>query len=196
MTRLARPTLTVALVAAALAACSRREPLPVLGTIPAFTLTSQADAPVTAESLRGRVWVANFIFTRCPTICPGLTQRMRQVRERLPAGPDGVQAVSLSVDPAHDTPAVLRDYASRHGAAGPDWTFLTGPREAIQSLLRDGFMVPFSDDGPPEQPITHGDRFVLVDRGLRIRGYYRGMEPEALEQLVVDARALAAEDAP
>lgn len=178
-----------ALALLGLAACGR-EPLPVLGVVPAFSLTAQDETVVTAERLRGRVWVANFVFTRCPDICPALTQQMRRVRAALPSGADGVLAVSISVDPAHDGPAVLRDYAARHGGSASAWLFLTGPPPAVRALVRDGFRLGLSDDGPPGQPIVHSDRFVLVDRELRIRGYYHGMDAEAVDRLIADARAL------
>lgn len=175
----------------ALTACGP-EPLPVLGVVPPFTLTAQDDTVVTAESLRGRVWVVNFIFTRCPDICPALTQQMRRVRRALPSGARGVLAVSISVDPVHDQPAVLREYAQQHGAAGADWLLLTGPAPVVRSLVRDGFRLGLSDEGPPGQPIVHSDRFVLVDGALRVRGYYRGMEADAVDRLIADAQALLA----
>jgi protein SCO1/2 len=180
-----------AALAVALAGC-RSAPLPVLGSVPPFTLTERSGRSVGSADLAGRVWVADFIFTRCPDVCPLLTARMAELGRRLPAGPDRIQLVSFSVDPAHDTPEVLRDYAARMGA-GDGWLFLTGPREAIAGLLRQGFKVAFADDGPPAAPITHSDRFVLVDRHLRIRGYYHGNDPADLERLARDARALDAE---
>ncbi len=124
-------------------------------------------------------------------MCPVLTGRMSGLQSRLPAGDDPVKLVSLSVDPTHDTPTVLRDYASRY-AAGPSWLFLTGSRDAIKDLLRDGFKVAFADDGPPTAPITHSDRFVLVDRQRRVRGYYHGSDAADLDRLVADAQRLHA----
>lgn len=180
----------LALVVAA-AACGRPE-LPVLGTLPPFVLTERAGTPLGSEGLAGHVWIADFIFTRCPDICPVLSQRMGSLQAKLPAGEDAVQLVSISVDPNHDTPEVLRPYAERFGA-GPTWRFLTGSRDDVARLLRDGFKVGFADDGPPSAPITHSERFVLVDRTLRVRGYYHGNDPADLERLVADATALAAQ---
>ena len=105
------------------------------------------------------------------------------------AGSPAVHLVSISVDPTHDTPEVLRGYAERAGAKD-DWLFLTGPRDQVASLLKDGFKVAFADDGPAEAPITHSDRLVLVDRERRIRGYYHGREAEDLERLTRDAETL------
>ncbi len=115
---------------------------------------------------------------------------MGLLQEVLTAPPEPVRLVSISVDPEHDTPEVLDAYARRMGAR-EHWLFLTGPRDAVAALLRDGFKVAFASDGPPASPITHSDRFVLVDRQRRIRGYYHGKDAEDVARLVADARALA-----
>lgn len=173
-------------------ACRRAEPLPVLGTVPPFTLTERSERIVGADDLKGSVWVADFVFTRCPDICPVLSARMASLQEPLATGDDPVRLVSVSVDPVHDTPAVLATYAG-HYRVGPNWLFLTGARDTVAGLLRDGFRVAFADDGPATSPITHSDRFVLVDRQLQIRGYYHGNDQADLDRLVADARRLRAE---
>jgi protein SCO1/2 len=178
----------VALVA--LAGC-RSPALPVLGTVPPFDLTERSSSRFTQDDVRGKVWVADFIFTRCPDVCPLLTTRMRGLQDTLGREQAAVELVSFSVDPTYDTPEVLQAYASAH-SAGPGWRFVTGPRDAVASLLRDGFHVAFADDGPPTGPITHSDRFVLVDPALRIRGYYHGSDPDDLRRLAHDAADLAA----
>jgi len=147
---------------------------------------------VTSADLAGRVWIADFVFTRCPDVCPLLSTRMAALQKSLATGDDPVRLVSISVDPAHDTPAVLAEYAERYHA-GPGWLFLTGSRDAVAGLLRDGFRVAFADDGPPASPITHSDRFVLVDRQLRVRGYYHGNDQADLRRLVADAAAVRRE---
>ena len=177
----------VAVVAAWLTLRPRR--LPDLGTVPPFALTERAGTPLGAADLAGHVWVADFVFTRCPDFCPALTTRMAGLQKALPAGRDPIRLVSFSVDPAHDGPDVLREYAARAGA-GDAWLFLTGPRAAVAALLRDGFHVAWADDGPPTSPITHSDRFVLVDRQLRIRGYYHGTDAADVARLARDAVAL------
>ena len=165
--------------------------LPVLGAVPSFTLVERSGRAVSAADLAGHVWVADFVFTHCPTFCPLLTERMAGLQKALVPAADPVRLVSFSVDPAHDTPEVLEDYARRAGA-GEGWLFVTGPRGALAALLRDGFKVAWADDGPPASPITHSDRFVLVDRALRIRGYYHGTEPDDVARLARDALALGA----
>jgi protein SCO1/2 len=164
----------------------------VFGTLPPFTLTERTGRAVSASDLAGSVWVADFIFTRCPDVCPALSTRMAALQEPLATGEDPIRLVSLIVDPVNDTPAVLTTYAERY-RAGPGWLFLTGPRDAVAGLLRDGFRVAFADGGPPASPITHSDRFVLVDRQLRIRGYYHGNDQADLDRLVADARSVRAE---
>jgi protein SCO1/2 len=187
-----RRALAGTLAVAAAIACRRAEPLPVLGTLPPFTLTERSGRPVGSNDLSGSVWIADFVFTRCPDVCPVLSSRMAALQTPLATGDDPVRLVSLSVDPAHDTPAVLASYAEHYGA-GPNWLFLTGSRDATAALLRDGFRVAFADDGPSTAPITHSDRFVLVDRALQIRGYYHGSDPADVERLTADARRLRAE---
>ena len=167
---------------------SRR--LPVLGAVPDFALVERSGAPLTPADLRGHVWIADFVFTRCPNVCPLLSQRMAKLQGAFARAGDPVRLVSFSVDPAHDTPEVLRDYARRAGAHD-GWLFVTGPRDAVATLLREGFKVAWADDGPATSPITHSDRFVLVDRALRIRGYYHGSEPDDVARLARDAIALS-----
>jgi len=181
-----RSALAVAALAALVLGCGGPA-LPILGDVPAFALVDQQGKPVGVDALRGKTSIVNFIFTRCPDVCPVLTARMRDVERELGSGP--VTLMSISVDPATDTPDVLQRYATEHKAG---WSFLTGDREAIRSLLTGGFHVAFGDDGPATGPLTHSDRFVLVDGALRIRGYYHGNDPDDVARLVTDARALAA----
>lgn len=173
-----------------------RPPLPVIATLPHFVLTERGGGEVTLRELAGRPWVANFVFTRCQVICPQLTGRMRELRQRLPEDA-ALRSVSISVDPEHDTPEVLRQYAAAKGVTDPDWYFLTGEREAVRSLIRDGFLLAVEDT--PENvamPVLHSSRFALVDATGRVRGYYSPLEEgEAeLERLIADARALEREE--
>ena len=118
------------------AACAPKPDLPHMMRVPAFALHDQNGRAVSTEQLSGKVWIANFIFTRCPDMCPLLTSRMAGVRTQLAPVRSQVQIVSFSVDPAHDTPAVLKDYAQKHDADQPDWTFLTGAIDQVKQLDR------------------------------------------------------------
>ncbi|BAM04835.1 SCO family protein [Phycisphaera mikurensis] len=168
--------------------------LPDFGPAPPFKLTDQAGEPFDSASLRGEVWVADFVFTRCVLVCPVLSRVMARLQEAtVQAGvADGTRLVSLSVDPEHDTPAVLAAYADRHGADPTRWHFLTGERDEVWSVVRDGFKLLVSPT--PEDavnPIAHTPRLVLVDRTGSIRGLYDGTVPEDVEALERDLLRLA-----
>lgn len=166
-----------------------RAAAPVYGRIPDFSLTDQRGRPVTLADLRGAPWIADFIFTRCGGQCPMMTARMRAIQERLPPG-SPMRLVSISVDPAHDTPEVLAGYAAAAGA-GARWLFLTGPQERIFRLSREGFHLGAAPTGDsPEEPVIHSVRLVLVDGERRIRGYYDGTEAGVVDRLVHDASTL------
>jgi protein SCO1/2 len=175
--------------------------LPVLGKVPPFTLVASNGTPLSQANLEGGMWVADFIFTNCPSICPRLSAQMAKLRKVLPQeGADAVRLVSFSVDPANDTPDVLRGYADRFHADADSWLFVTGNRETLHALIAQGFHLAVAEraedqnlDG--EGLITHSDRFVLVDRNLQIRGYYHGTDDDAIEQLSRDVRALTREHA-
>jgi protein SCO1/2 len=163
--------------------------------VPAFSLRDQNARAVAPEDLRGKVWIANFIFTRCPDVCPLLTTRMAGVRTQLAPVRSQLDIVSFSVDPAHDTPAVLKAYAQKRGADQPDWFFLTGPIDQVKQVIVDGFKQSLSStpaEAGKAAGILHGSHFVLVDRGLDIRGFYPSDE-EGILRLMRDARVLVAE---
>jgi protein SCO1/2 len=164
---------------------------PVLGTLSPFTLTSQSGAPFGAEDLRGKAWVANFIFTRCPTVCPPFTRKMAALQDRT-RPLQGVHLVSFSVDPGYDTPEVLTEYARTHGADPARWTFLTGEEADLRATVIGGLKVMLGRNGPADDlnSIFHGTHFVLVDGAMNIRGYYASDDPEALERLWKDLVAL------
>jgi protein SCO1/2 len=163
----------------------------VLGHLPAFTLTDQRGQPFGSRELAGKVWVANFIFTSCQGVCPLLSERMAEVGKRARhLGPD-FHLVSISVDPERDTPDRLAAYAARYGANPISWSFLTGPEQAIQATVVDGFKVGAGKErgtaadggGPGFWEIFHGENLVLVDRQMRIRGYFPAT-PEGLDKLL------------
>jgi protein SCO1/2 len=170
----------------------------ILGGLPAFTLTDQAGRPFGTRELAGKVWVADFIFTSCEEACPLLSQRMAEVGRRARhLGPD-FHLVSISVDPQRDTPARLAAYGARYGANPVQWSLLTGPAEAIESAVTGGFKVGMGRERMPGRPtavadgedgggdfwqIFHGENLVLVDRELRIRGYFPATA-EGLDRLM------------
>src|SRR5215475_6904615 len=169
-------------------ACKGQPELTRFYPLPEFSLTDQADKTVTLADLKGKVWVADFIFTNCGGTCPMMTDKMRRLQQALP---EGIRMVSITVDPARDTPKALAAYAAEHGASRERWLFLTGDKQALYDLCIKGFKLPLLDDeGTPLEPITHSTRFVLVDKTGQIRGYYSGTEEEDLKRLAADAKGL------
>ncbi len=162
---------------------------PVLGTVPDFRLVDQTGAPFGLDRLTGRVWIADVVFTRCPDVCPQMTERLVGVHHALG---DEADVVSLSVDPTYDTPERLAAFARAHGADSPRWHFLTGDSQQVQEAVRRGFGIALARDSEDIASITHGVHVVLVDGRGRIRGYYDSNDADALERLVRDARRLAA----
>lgn len=167
-------------------------PPPVLGTLPAFTFTDQLGQPFGSDALEGKVWVANFIFTRCPTICPAFTKKMAAVQDEVRGQGEQVQLVSFSVDPDFDTPEVLRAYADKYGAEPAQWRFLTGDPKALQATVVEGLKISMGrkDDSDDVNSIFHGTHFVLVDGASRIRGYYRSEDAPEVERLLRELQIL------
>jgi protein SCO1/2 len=164
--------------------------------VPAFTLTDQRGEAFASGQLDGKVWVANFIFTRCRGVCPILSHNMAQVQEAMrpqPYWPE-VRLVSISVDEAHDTPEVLRDYAARHGADPEQWVFLTGPRAEVWPLIEKGFALPVGENpADAAMPFMHSSKLVLVDRQGWVRGYFDGMSDQGRQELLAQLPAVLGE---
>lgn len=167
------------------------EKLPVISSVPAFEFTDQHGQPFGTQALRGQVWVANFIFTRCPNICPAFTAKMASIQKQKP---NGLQLVSFTVDPEYDTPQRLDAYAQKY-EAGPSWSFLSGSREALSNVVMNGMLQPMEEPLDPANLATlvHGSYFVLVDKQLKVRGLYLFSEPRSVDQVLHDAKALLAE---
>lgn len=188
------PRLAPVVLALLFAACRPDGSLPIYGDVPSFQLRDQRDLSVRRSRLDGKVWVANFMFTSCPDICPMLTTKMAALRDRLRRHREQVRYVSFSVDPATDTPEVLKRYADKHGVNHDDWLFLTGPLEDIEDVVVGGFKqaiqpLPEQEGKPPN--ILHGSHFVLVDGQGRIRGFYPTDEA-GLREIAHDVRRLVA----
>lgn len=152
-----------------LAACDDEAALPELTTVPAFALVDQAGQPFGREDLAGHVWIANFIFTTCPSVCPLLTTQMGNLESHL--GSESLRFVSFTVDPERDTPEVLAAYALAHGAESERWSFLTGEVDAVRVAVTEGLRMRMGTRDESGE-IMHGSHFVLVDGRGTIRGFY------------------------
>ncbi|ADO68150.1 SCO family protein [Stigmatella aurantiaca] len=169
------------------------EPLPKLGTLPDFTFTRENGTPWGLSQLRGHPFVANFIFTRCPTICPAFTRRMAHVQKQTDAAGPALQLVSFSVDPTYDTPARLAEYAQKHGANPARWSFLTGDYARLKDTVVQGFRISMGRESMDEADVMgifHGNHFVLVDATGEIRGYYDSSDDEAFARMLKDVERL------
>jgi len=171
----------------------------VLGAVPDFTLMNQGGHAFGNQFLKGKVWVANFIFTTCPNTCPEQSRRMRELQEKLETTPawEVIRLISFSVDPETDTPDVLRAYAKVYEADPGHWHFLTGSRKAIWDLSKTGFKLDVGEAPPGgPSPLFHSPMLIVVDAVGRIRGYFDGMTDEGVEAVRVTALGLAEEAPP
>jgi protein SCO1/2 len=162
----------------------RRYPIKELpiGEVPDFSFTTQEGKTMTKADLHGKIWIADFIFTRCVGPCPMLTSRMMELSSKLAKNHE-VKLISVSVDPAYDTPEVLADYARNIHANPQQWIFLTGPLPQITSFIQGGMKQPLAieSDGAP----AHSLRLMVVDRNGMIRSYSDGNDPEVVQKILM-----------
>jgi len=172
-----------------------RQP-PAYGSVPDFSFIERSGQEVERVEFLGRIWVVDLIYTRCPDTCPLQSAEMARLQAELVNETD-IRLVSITVDPARDTLAVLSRYAKRFGADPKRWLFLTGEKEAIYRFVQEGLRLPVMDPGSRARgaggrgvTLLHSSRFVLVDREARIRGYYESSDMESLRQLREDVKTL------
>jgi protein SCO1/2 len=181
--------------AAAKLRASDQEPteLPVLATLPPFSLTDESGQKFGTDQLIGKTWIGNFIFTRCPSTCPVQTANLTRLQRRLKKldGWENIQLISFTVDPNYDTPDILADYAKRADADPEHWHFLTGSREDIWSLCKKGFKLAVADVPPKaDNLIMHSPMFVLVDGQGRIRGFFDGTKQDGITAIFASLQQL------
>ena len=167
--------------------CTRRipDPPPVIGQLPAFSLTNQEGVAFGSRELKGKVYVTTFFFTGCVTICPRIMQANRTLQERFKRANVDVHLVSITVDPENDSPEKLKEYASKLGIDFSTWTFLSGDREKLRALIVDGFKTYMGErerNADDIMDIGHGSRFVLVDGQGGVRGNY-GTGPMGIDEV-------------
>jgi cytochrome oxidase Cu insertion factor (SCO1/SenC/PrrC family) len=165
------------------------EKLPVIRAVPEFSLVDQNGRTVTNADLRGKIWIADFIFTRCKGPCPLMTARMLEMQKALTKTPE-VKLVSVTVDPAHDTPEVLKAYAETNFADPERWKFLTGDKAVIEKLVTEGFMQHLAEEnGEP----VHGTMFLIVDGNGMVRSARMLEDPELIPKVLTDTGNLLRE---
>ena len=163
--------------------------LPILGSVSDFKLYDTNGEIFSFKDLQGKVWIADFIFTTCGSVCPMMTKNMAALHRSF-ALVNQVEMVSISVNPENDTPEVLSQFAQRYHADTKKWHFLTGDRGEITRVSVEIFKV-----GSVDQPVFHSDRIILVDQGGRIRGYYQGTNPREINALFRDMNLILNERA-
>lgn len=172
-----------------------RPQLDDLGDVPPLALVDEHGDTFTEEALRGHPTIVGFVFTRCDTICPLITMKMQKLMEKTAdRKAAAIKLLSISVDPAYDTPARLLEYATRYGADFARWRFVTGDPERVRTLVEGPFMTSMMKMGlmPSGAPdIRHNGHLALVDGDLKIRGIYDSNDVQALDRLIHHARYLA-----
>jgi protein SCO1/2 len=165
----------------------------IFHTLPDFSLTDQEGKLANLSRVKGKIHVANFIFTRCPGQCPRMSAEMRRVQEAFEQEPSFL-ILSYTVDPEYDTPAVLKVYAQSLGAIPGKWNFLTGPKAEIYRMALKGYYVTAKEDKTSSQNLedrfVHTDKLILVDPQGHIRGFYNGTDKKEVDRLILEAKVL------
>jgi protein SCO1/2 len=200
------------LVFLVLGCSSKNEKLPILGrkeiknvefdgkikadtiyhTIPDFSFTNQDGKEVTQETFRDKIYIADFFFTTCPTICPIMKTQMLRVYEKYKDNEE-VMILSHTIDPKHDSVEVLHEFADRLGVSSDTWHFVTGEQDAIYDIGQNSYMVTSRED--PDEPggFLHSGAFLIIDKERRIRGIYDGTKPDKVDLLMEDIDKLLRE---
>ena len=177
---------------------ARKSPLAVIGQVSPFALTNQLGGQAGLDDLKGKVWVADIIFTRCMGPCPKMTEKMAELQKRF-ADNSEFHTVTLTTDPEYDSPAVLKTYAEKFGADPGRWFFLTGSKPEIRQLAQGSLKLGAEEKSKAEQEnpndlFIHNTVFILVDKHGRMRGQaYESLEPDFHEKIDKDIRSLLRE---
>ncbi|MBI1184192.1 redoxin domain-containing protein [bacterium] len=162
----------------------------VFNKIPDFSFTNQNGEEINKQSLKGKVYVADFFFVSCPTICPVMAKNLKKVYERF-GNNDKFMILSHTIDPRHDSVEVLKNYANRLGVAAPAWQFVTGKKDEIYQIGYDFYMATIEeDDSEGSGGYLHSGGLILVDSKGRIRGVYDGTNEAQVGQLISDLSIL------
>lgn len=159
-------------------------------TIPAFKYLNQDSLMIRSKQMKGKVWVANFFFSHCPSICPPMISQMKRLNILTADINKHLQYMSFSIDPTRDTPTRLREYIKENGITASNWQFFTGDEAATHRLGVENFLVHAANDAVAPGGFAHSDGLVLVDREGYVRGIYHGTVTSEVDQLNKDIRKL------
>jgi protein SCO1/2 len=161
-------------------------------TIPDFSFVNQYNETVTQKTVENKIYVADFFFATCQSICPQMSSQLVNVQKAF-ANDSNILILSHTVNPMHDTVEVLKGYAQSYGAEKDKWHFLTGNKKEIYAIAKDGYLInALEDDGTPEG-FLHSELFLLIDKQKRIRGMYDGTDSVAVAKLIADIKLLEQE---
>lgn len=158
--------------------------------IPEFAYLNQDSVMISSKQMKGKIWIADFFFTSCPTICPKMTNQMKRLSLSTKDLSKQIQFMSFSINPEVDQPTRLQEYIKRFGIEAKNWYFFTGNEEKIHLLGDQHFLVNARPDLGSEGGYAHSEAFVLVDREGYIRGMYNGTDSAEVDQLEKDLRKL------
>jgi len=164
----------------------------IYNTIPPFSFTNQYGDTVTEKIVEGKIYVTDFFFTSCPTICPVMKRQMLKVYKEFKDNPD-VMILSHTIDPEHDTPKVLNTFAKDLGIEGKQWQFLTGPKDKIYEIGQKSYLSAAQEDKTAEGGFLHSGAFILIDKDKHIRGMYDGTTEEGTQKLMQGIKSLLEE---
>ncbi|MFT4643282.1 MAG: protein SCO1/2 [Candidatus Azotimanducaceae bacterium] len=157
-----------------------------------FSLINQNGKVITQEDYKDKIYVSDFFFTTCQTICPIMTHNMAKIQKEF-SEDDSVMLLSHSVTPEIDSVAVLRDYADRKGVVDVKWNVTTGDKKHIYELARKSYFAVVDEGDGGVQDFIHTENFILVDKKRQIRGYYDGTQDEEMDRLITDIKTLQKE---
>jgi len=178
------------------ATAPKPSPLHIISQVRPFALTNQHSAVITHTNFLGRPWLADIIFTRCPTFCPQMTHKLQQVRLKLPTE---IQYATLTTDPEYDTPTELKKFAEQNGGDQPGWHYLTGTPAQIKALAVDDLKLTAMPKAPEKQDnendlFIHSSRVILIDAQGRVRNHFEYTDPELLKKIRASLAALEDEN--
>lgn len=198
--------IVIIIAALALTTSCSNDPLPIFGpkefiegvdkdtvyhTIPFWSFQNQEGKMVGTTDYQGEIYIADFFFSHCPSICPEMLENMKQVQEELKDL--NVNIISYTVDPKNDNVERLKWYAEENEIDTKNWNFVTGIQQDIYKLGVKGYLVPNQEDALAPGGFLHSEKFILIDKKSRIRGFYDGTEQEQLKQLIKDVKTLSKE---
>lgn len=159
--------------------------LPTLYEVPRFEFMDQNSTKFSSDNLKGKIWVADFMFTSCKHECPMMTSAMKNVQNKVKDVKD-IEFVSITTDPKTDTPAVLKKFMDAHKVDQSNWHFLTGDKKKIVEVANKGFKFPVT-----EKNAGHSEKFALVDQNSKIRGFYDSSSRDDMAKLESDIKKLS-----